>query len=207
MKRVALKVSSSNGIDVSGLVLKRVSDDITSNVSIRNPQGQNLKTGGSNLVTTGVAANTYVYLTWDKAATDEEIIPAGESRTYYLRGSVSGAASGDSFSAYIPDDATAGSATTTGAGVANLRTQAASSAGVVAAASVNGTRQIWRWASATTIYLDVNGSADYEAASDYLVVTETTSIGDAAYTVDQIIPGVLRYDSTVIATAGDGAIY
>jgi len=90
---------------VSGLKFYRGTSDITANVSIKNKLNNNLKVGGSNLVS-GSAVSDVVYITWDVTATDEEIIPKGSSQTYYLKGSVSGASAGESISFYIADDTT-----------------------------------------------------------------------------------------------------
>jgi len=208
LKRVVLSTSFTATLNVSDLRFYRGASDITSSVSIRNAAGQNLKTGGSNLVTSsGSATSDQVYVTWDKSSTDEEAISAGTTNTYTLKATVSNAAAGKSISTYIADDSVAGDATSTSAGVATLRTSTVAS-GENAAASTNGTRQVWRWATAATIYLDVNGSGDYEAASDYLVAV-TLGTGDAAYTVDQVIPGKLLYTTTDIdaGAGGNAGVY
>ncbi len=201
VKRLAISTSFVADINVSDLRFYRGASDITDSVSIRNKIGQNLKTGGSNLVTsTGSPTSDVVYITWDKAATDEEVVSTGSSNTYYLKGTVSAAEAGDSFSAYIADD----TASMADGKVTTLRTSIAASP-VATAASVNNTAAIFRVEDATHVYLDADNNGIYEATTDYLITTvdATTPYLAVAGNADTILPGELRYTTTDVA-AGDG---
>ncbi len=184
LKRVAINTNFSTGITVNNLQVLKGDTDITASVSIRNSIGSNLKLGGSNLATEGGSATSdVIYITWDKSASDESVTSAGGADTYIVRANVSGSASGDSISSYISYD----SVSAANLAVGGLRTSTATS-GETAAATANGTAVVIRarLANNTSLYLDLNGNAAYDAATETAFAATAAT---ATFAADAIIPG------------------
>ncbi|PIR52686.1 hypothetical protein COU76_05135, partial [Candidatus Peregrinibacteria bacterium CG10_big_fil_rev_8_21_14_0_10_49_10] len=166
--------------------------DITTDVSIRNRQGQNLKSGGSDLSTAGATTTDTIYVTWDKAATDQENV-SGTTNTYIVRATVSAAAANESLSTFIADDTATFNAPTSG--VAGLRTFTGSNPETVAA-SINGTRTVWYW-----IYADSTNCANTNTSGCVVLDTTGQGMGSVSSTVWS---GVTATADPVIAVQGTG---
>ncbi|MBI2453876.1 hypothetical protein HYV58_01720 [Candidatus Peregrinibacteria bacterium] len=238
VKRMAIEYVSA-GVRVNGLELYRKmgsgsESNITTQVSLRNRAGNNLKAGGSPLAEEGRGSTLdTIYITWDKSAADQEFISKGVTNTYTLRATVTGAGTGDSLSTYIVDDTvrlgtTADNSNTAGS-VLGLRTNQDWPDPTTSAASVNNTRLVWRFlspgrescAGALTnlgcVYIDADGNGTVTAATDPSFVLAEAGLGQGhiagATTTSTlshggIIPGVMYYTTdNVIATTVSAGIY
>ena len=209
LKRFAFEYNSTATITVNNFELYRKigtgsETSVTSNVSIRNRRGINLKSGGTAMSANLVTTDT-VYVTWDKTltlgkATAEETVAKGATNTYLVRTNVAGAAANTSISTYLADDttrlgSTANASNTAVGGIDELVSLTGATTASDANASVANTRVIWRWlfdgtscpyAVATNgcAFIDVGGDGAFTQANDpilYLSIGATGAAGVTAY--------------------------
>lgn len=103
-KKLSFGFLSAGSIDVYGLELYRklsngTEENITDDVSIKDKTGQDLKVGGSKLITAGNKSND-VSIIWN----EEALISKGTASTYILRATVENASFGDSVGIFMPMD-------------------------------------------------------------------------------------------------------
>ena len=213
LKRLAFEYSSTATITVGTLDLYRKvgtgsETSVTSQVTIRNRAGVNLKSGGTNLNANAATTDT-IYVQWDKAAADQEPISKGTTNTYIVRATVSGAAANTSLSTYIADDTTRYVVSTASSSVNKLRATEVVTSPEAVDASTKNNRSVWYYVYNTAlcdntnvrgcVFMDVNGNGSYDVATDpeiILAAGVTTGLTSAA-----IIPGTLRVTTDTVAGA------